>query len=53
VYYVNPHDPAMWVEKRAIQMDIPWTMRAGTRRVAILLCVTTVLSLPAAAQVDH
>jgi hypothetical protein len=34
-------------------MDVPWTMRARTRRVAILLCVTTVLALPAAAQVDQ
>jgi hypothetical protein len=33
-------------------MDIPWTMRARMR-VAILLCVTTVLALPAAAQVDQ
>ena len=34
-------------------MDIPWTMRARMRRVAILLCVATVLALPAAAQVDQ
>jgi hypothetical protein len=34
-------------------MDIPWTIRAGTRRVAMLLCVTTVLASPAAAQVDQ
>ena len=44
-------------------MDIPWPpfaeatggkpMRTRTRRVAMLLCVTTVLALPAAAQVDQ
>jgi len=34
-------------------MDIPWTNRAATRRVAMLWCVTTVLALPAAAQVDQ
>jgi hypothetical protein len=34
-------------------MYLPWTMRARMRRVAILLCVTTVLASPAAAQVDQ
>lgn len=34
-------------------MYVPWTMRARTRCVAILLCVTTLLALPAAAQVDQ
>jgi hypothetical protein len=34
-------------------MRIPWPLKARTRRVAILLCLSTVRALPAAAQVDQ
>ena len=34
-------------------MDRSWTMTAGTRRVAMLLCMTTVPALSTAAQVDQ
>jgi hypothetical protein len=34
-------------------MDLPWTMKAGTRHVVMLLPVLTMLALPAAAQVDQ
>src|SRR5688572_29185307 len=34
-------------------MGISWPMAAPTRRVASLLCLTTALALPAAAQVDQ
>jgi hypothetical protein len=34
-------------------MSLPGEIRAGTRRVATLLCVTAALAVPAAAQVDQ